>query len=509
MARLTSCAGIVAVCLLCVTLQRAPLVWIDEVYFASAARSVAGGGDGIPDIEPASNASFPLPLLYGPVFFWLEGQVVARMGASPFSGRVVSLAGAILTGVAAGVLTQLLTGSPAWAMAAFAAIMLSPEIGTTSGNGRMDTLALALELSGLVAFVWAAAQIRRAVPGGLVAGALWAMAVLTTERTFPFGAAVAGVTLTALAWGKPFDRKALLTSSLLAGGIVLLAITLWAQHWALSPVDWLRRVVAGNQDSEMLAVGLWKFWAPGLTYMLTPVLLAPALLIALLGTSKDSRPQLGPARFVLAIGAVAAALIMATTNAVFLRGVYFVPLLLIATLSLGCFLREDTRRMFLRLGVCGLLLFAGVRAVKTIGIFETWSARSPEQFARLIGEHVPPRSTIVGYDEFYFYAVSAHGSTFRSFRSWEIESPSLRAAWEDRIRRPAVADPQADFLLWPDDPRWPMPESLTCAAVSPVARYDAPSSRSWLDRLIVPGGLAALRRYPSTVLYRVPDGCRI
>jgi hypothetical protein len=512
-ARSTCIAGLAAVCLLCVTLQRTPLVWLDEVYFVSAARSFAAGGDGVPAIEPASRANFPLPLLYGPVFFWLEGQIVTRFGASPLTGRLLPLSGAIFTGLAAAALTQILTQSPAWAMIAFGIVMLSPEIGSAASNGRMDTLALALELAGMAAFLWAVTRPARALPGGLVAGALWGAAALTTQRAFPFGVAVAAVTTVALVAGKPFDRRPLLLTSAVVSVVVLAAVSLWAHRWNVGPFDWLLRVAGANGGNSMVVIGLSKQWDVSVTNVLTSALLAPAAAIALFGAAKRESPASGHSRFVLGIGVLAAALAIAMTNRVFLRSIYFVLLPLVATLGLGSALDDGrARRWFLGLGAFGLLLFIGVRAVKTFDTFDTWNGRSPAAFDRLVADHVPAGSTVVGYDEFYLYAVLGHGSSFRSHQKdlWADEFAPMLAAWSDRLHRTPDADVRADFLLWPDGPLWTVPEHLACASRFPVARYDAPPVRSLLDR--VPGyrSLASpLRLYPSTVLYRVPAGCTI
>ncbi len=512
-ARSTCAAGLVAVCLLCVTLQRTPLVWFDEVYFVSAARSVAAGGEGIPDIEPASNVNFPLPLLYGPVFFWLEGQIVTRFGPSPLTGRILPLAGAVLTGIAAALLAQVLTRSAAWAMIAFGVVILSPEIGIAASNVRMDSLTLALELSGMSAFMWGVTRPGRTVPGGIIAGAFWGAAILTTQRAFPFGIAVAAVTAAALLIGKPFDRKRLLFAAAIVGAVVLAAVSLWARHWSVTPFEWLRRVTGANGANPMVAIGLSKEWDVGLTNVLTSALLAPLAAIASFGAMRRDSQAAGSSRFALAIGVLAAALMIVTTNRVFLRSIYLVLLPVVATLSLGSGLEDGrARRAFLRLGAVCLLLFIGVRAVKTFDTFDTWNARSPAAFDRLVADHVPRGSTVVGYDEFYLYAVLSQGSSFRSYQRdlWGDEFAPMLAAWSDRLRPSPHADATADFLLWPDGAPWTMPEYLACASRWPVARYDAPPARSLLDR--VPGyrRLASpLRLYPSTVLYRVPAGCSI
>lgn len=510
-ALVASVTGVACIAVMLVTLTRAPLVWVDEVYFVSAARDVAAGGRGTPDIEPASDVSFPFMFLHGPVFFWLEGQIVSRFGASPVTGRAVSFAGALLAGVAAAGLVLVLTGSAAWAAIAFAALMLSPEIGSSAPNARMDTLALSLELAGMAAFVSAAGRTSRAIPLGLLAGAIWGTAMLTTARTFPFAAAVAAIAAAALVIGRPFDRRTLLIVCAAVAVAGVAVISLWTYRWQLSPIAWAWRVVGASSTNDMISLGLRKKWAVSVPNVLTSVVVFPLAAIVL-----RSRTALGTragySRFVLACGVCAAVLYIAPGNDVFLRSIHFAILPILGVIGLGSALEDGTGpRLFVAVGVAGLLLFAGLRAVRTADVVETWNARSPHAFDRLVADHVPAGSVVVGYDEFYYYAVVNAGATFRSYRvdPWAYETGRLRTVWADAIHRSRVMDAKPDFLIWPDDEHWPMPPSLHCATAAPIARYDAPQIASILDRVPFLTSLAYLRRYPSTTLYRVPIGCEV
>ena len=511
MARLTGAAGVVAACLIAVTLQRAPLVWVDEVYFASAARSMASGGDGTPTVEPASAVSFPFPLLHGPIFFWLDGVALNWIGMSPAGGRFVSFAGALLTALAGAALVGLLTGSRPWALASFGMIMLTPEIGSAAANARMDTLAVGLEMSGLLAFVWGLSRPRRAALGGALAGVCWGAAMLTTTRAFPFGMAMTAAAAVALIRGRPFDRKALAAACAMTALLVASGLTAWSWQLGITPIDWSHRTFAAAQGTQNVAVSLGKSWSVSVTNVLTTALVVPALLALIAGPRRE-RATGGAIPFLLGAAILTATFPAIVGNDVFLRSIHFSLFLMVAAIGATGVLPDGARRRALvRWGACGILLMAGVRVIKTVDVFETWALRSPTAFDPLVTTHVPSGSVVVGYDEFYYYAVERNGSRFRSFRfdPWDYSTSALLAAWADRIHRQQAIPAQADFLLWPDDPHWPMPEKVQCARPFPVSRYDAGMSRSLLDRVPGLAGLGYLRRYPNTVLYRVPLGCVI
>lgn len=503
-------AGLLASALIALTLTRAPLVGIDEVYMASAALSIGQGGDGTPTIIPPSDTTFPFPLLHGPVFFWLDAAALKVAGANPAGGRLVSAVFAVLTAVAGMALVGVLTRSRTWALAAFGVMMLTPEISSNAGNGRMDTLAVCLELAGLAAFVWAATERPGAWWAAGAAGLCWSAAILTTTRTFPFMIVTGAAVATAGFAGRPFRRAALLPVCGIVVVPIVMGVTLWGAHWGVSPLEWFVRTMKGSTGTSRIMIAGDKAWSFSVANALGPLVLVPLVPLVAVTIVQRGVSRYATHVFVLTIALLTTALTMTVVTDVLHRGLHFTA---IATTALIAGVAIDSngwiRRLMMGWAFCGLLLFAAVRVAKTADVLETWDARSPHVFDAMLRDHVPVGSTVVGYDQFYLYAVMQRGATFQTFqlKAWALETRAFQNAWSDRISQHASPQVQADFLIWPDDPHFPLPDRFACVRPFVEARYDPPEEHSMLDRMPTMGGFAYLRRYPSTILYRVPSGC--
>src|ERR1700722_19045167 len=166
-------------------IERAPIPSLDEIYIVSVANTVGLGPDHAPRLVPPAEWVDNYDKLYGPAFFFAEGTVLRLFGLSPLTGRIIGWAGAVMLCAATVWIVMVVGGSAEFAAIAFAVTAWAPDLSLISRNGRMDSMAIGLELAGLASLMSAWRAPRRAIPWGLAAGVFWALAILTTPRTLP------------------------------------------------------------------------------------------------------------------------------------------------------------------------------------------------------------------------------------------------------------------------------------------------------------------------------------
>lgn len=525
MTRLESAAivGLVALAALtaalaAVAIERSPLVWGDETYLASAAYSVSTGGDGVPTLLAPGSWNRPFPKAYGPLFFTLGSWTMRGAGIRPVSVRALSLAGALLVSASAFALVRAFGGTLLWASFAAAMLWLSPEIGSSATNGRMDTLAVGFEVLGLAVSLIAAGSPsrRRSALLTLATGAAWACAALCTPRTYPFFFA-AGM-LGTVTWivRKPERRIAVVWGVALA--IVAGAIACWLAAYGTTPREWIGLLTAGVTTDQFngIVAAPRREWGISAKTALTPFIAVAAIVFVWAFGAKRwsvrARPGLEAAVWLTIVHAALYAIIF---NYAFFAGIYFSQLLLAVALAVSGSggLTPQRRAALVAVWLCVATLCLAARTLKLVEAAATWQGRDPAPLEQFVRDHVPPGSLVFGLHPVYFYAVTRSGSLYRSFATEPYPGsptigrrpPGARSTTEQL--RPGVLAAER-YLLWPiDEPLFPY--EFACARPG-IARFEPPASRAnAITRLSWFARYAYLHTYPETVLYRLPAACHV
>jgi hypothetical protein len=146
----------------------------------------------------------------------------------------------------------------------------------------------------------------------------------------------------------------------------------------------------------------------------------------------------------------------------------------------------------------------GVRFAKYAIVTTSWDDRDPEVIEHFVATNVPLGSDVIGPQTHYFFAVEGAGSNYLTFspRSWAdwTRVATIPSNVQPRIARPAAQR----FVLWPDDDG--LPDGLTCAHDSVVARYVPPSQATRQQSIELPYS-SDVPGYPAATLYRLPPEC--
>jgi len=477
---------------------------------ASAADSIAQGGNGVPTALPPGPWYAPFPYVYGPVFFYLSGIFIRLLGLSATSVRLACVVGAGVLAISSALLVRAAGGSARWSVLACAVMTLTPEVGTIATNGRMDALAIAMEIAGMAAgaAAFGAGDRRSGGSLGAAAGAFWLLAMLTSPRALPLlgGVAVGGVWLL-------IDRRSralALTVTISAAAVFLAGGLLWLHHMGVTPVEWALTYLRSSRSDpqNVLLRGQARVWGLDARNTLTPAVIIAAAGLLLLWRQRRSLP---PAVIALLVACLVNVGVMFTVaNHVFISSSYFVlPLfavVLTATVIVG---RSPGRsRIALSFWLAVAALLGAARVVKYIEVVQTWRDRDPAPLQQFVQRSVPPGSLVFGYDQYYYYAVQHAGSTFRSWTPTPFPPVAFGRPSGISVEgepSPALADRR--FLLWPvKGLPGPVPASFACATPHVVARFSISDAQATgVER--IGGFIPALHGYPDTVLYRLPADC--
>jgi hypothetical protein len=515
--------GAITIVISLAVIERAPMPWLDEVYLVSVSNTVAQGPARAARLVPPPEWVADYEKIYGPVFFHTEAAAIRAFGLSPFSGRITGWAGSVLLALSTIWLILIVGGTTEMAAIAFALVALTPEFSVIARNGRMDSMAIGFEFAGMACLLAALGRPRRAIPWGLVAGGCWAMAVLSTPRTLPF---LAGLAVAApLLIEDRETRGSFLQAIACLYGVVFAGLYLWSHHLGITVIGWFFWLWDRVKDDayNIVLPGRRRYWELSVQNAATPL----AVLLAALGIAFYARrihPRLGG---VLALGAPSRRrmrfwyLVLATsfnalfylvvTNYVFGMSQYFVlPMLIVMLMATSVLLRAQPNlgRPMFAFWLMVALAFGGIRGLKYIEIWQTWDMRDPKRMQQFVEQWVPKQSIVFGDDQYYFYAVEAAGSVYRTFNVLNSGVDQMKNA-EPR-KQTVLPVVENSFLLWPvGDPGVTFPGWFNCAKDHVVARFESTAEPSGVERLLPFAFSSYLHGYPTTILYRVPPGCPI
>ena len=498
--------SIAAVAGFAVTLDRIPISVSDGPFYASIARSVQLHNEGMPTIldqpDPFDHTKF-----YGPVFFRVVAVAFQLFGFSDRVFRAVSLLGALLIALGGLAMAAAFGGDRnrrAWVVVL---LLLSPELGLTATLGRMDPLAVGLEILGLAVFTRGLARPGRPWLHGLGASTLFAAAALTTPRTYPFLLAVLVAIIAVLPHLSGDDSRSARRQAAIAVATFLAIGLGWTIVAVNGPLYWFRMMayVATHEDTDVALIGprfpIFTWWRA-----MTLAFVVPASLVAA-RQLRGWAPAQSAAAFALVAGWTTLVITFTVFNYMFVFGTYAVLPLFAVALAVPISPSVLTRRTLALAAVVALCAFGGLRAAKYARGAATWTGRDPEPLRAFIASHVPAGSTVVGMEQMYYFAVERAGSRYLtsdtvSWADWTRWIPAIE-------HRPpgAVRMPRGDFLVWPapGERYYEFPSYLECARSHRVATFRPPPP-DWPSLLMFSNDDHVVD-YPESDLFRLSEAC--
>ena len=506
-ARIWAASAVVVVSLL-LTLTRLPTSHADGPFYASIVRGAHYGAYGVPaSLQPDSPTAINHIRFYGPVYFTLVDLSFRLFGISAWSYRVVSLIGGLLAAAGGVWICKVLGGGPERRAWTWALLLLTPEIGTASSSGRMDSLAVGIELWGLAIFLDGLVRRRRPALYGAASAVLLCAAVLTTPRTFPF---MFGFAL-ALAFVLPGEIRrapAVARQAAITIGVGVALILTWTIVSSGSPQRWFRLMatVATREDSDVAILptaghrDLMFVWWQSITLAFS---IAGGVIAAVL--FRRDRSERGIAvTFGLVATWTALVVTMTLFNFTFLFGIYSVIPLTALVIAVPVPLSALRRRGAALAAVMLFGLLAGVRVAKVTHAAITWDGRDLGRVDAFIARNVPPGSRVLGPGHDYVLSVERAGSRYLA-----VPQVSLAdwARWM-QIVEPRELHPSpltGDFLLWRASDGQP-PRALACPGELVDTYEPPPPTLPSLEWVVDDDPFAA---YPKLHLYALNGRCGV
>ncbi|HLV87209.1 MAG TPA: hypothetical protein VKV39_09560 [Candidatus Sulfotelmatobacter sp.] len=488
-------------------LPRSPLPWLDEILLSSTCSSILRGGPTVPTVMGAFPHTSRMDLFYGPVGFFLGCWDMELLGLSLAGWRVIGFLGAVGAVFSSAWVSRRLDRS--WVAAACSAmfVALSQGMGARATCGRLDTVTVTLEMLSLASALCAMrAQVSRwtATVYGAAAGILCGTAALSTPRAFPF---VLGLGL-AVALEMVLKRsEESIFRGLIIGAFALFPVWLWTYRQGLSPLSWLRYILATSKGDKLssspMLHGSWHLLDEPLIPLLSGFLVILLTILVLGWTvcrSRERDDDFGEVRFASIVVVTNYAATFLTIARFWDYEIFVVPLVLpVLVAATVKMMRGSGSRsfQFLMTGswLVVLVFLLGVRTGKIVGWMASYSERDPRPLQTFVTEKVPRNSYVFGPEDNYFYAVESAGSHYRFVR------PTLTAGlvspldqlpdWQDLVKTGETV-----YLIWPTGST--LPHGLGGATLRLEQSISfKPKKQSWWSRFGWASG------YPATSLYRV------
>jgi hypothetical protein len=406
-------------------LDRTPIPWIDEVLWASTSLSVMNGQEAKPSVLDAFPGTGRFDLFYGPVGIYLGAWWMKIAGVSAWNWRMLSFGGGVSIVVMTALLARAVGGSHVLATTAACLVGFSTSMGSSLNSGRLDTVSIAFELAALLLLVLAMQQpLSRGWLYSGAAGIAMAAAALSTPRALTFCLGLVAGALALLILG---FRKKVLDSFLPAAIVTGAAVWLWTHYLGLSPITWLQylgRVSKGDRGNvSPILGGSWgSKEALYLPELAAPVLFAfLAICLCRIWTNEHEngsqiRRRIGLV-FLLIVGLANMLLSIVLLSRALNYQLFFKVPVLIGLLVLSAVLLEttnltNTRRLVIGSWLVFAVLAIGLRAAKIAELSLSWRGRNATPILAFVKEHVPPKSTVLGSEPCYFWAVQDSGSRY-------------------------------------------------------------------------------------------------
>jgi len=500
---------------LLIILPRSPLPWFDEIFMESTALSIVRGHGPVPTVLGAFSGIKSLSLFFGPVALAVGAADVRLFGISIIAWRSIGWLGVVAVALLASWLTRNLAGAYAGAVTA---ILVAFSQGTGRAvSGRLDSLAVALEVASLACAVAGlpceSSSRNRARLYTMLSGVFCGLAILSTPRAFPFPVSLF-LAFGAEALCNKEQRKKILSQMLQVAAVIGALILAWTTFEGTNPLGWLRFILSVSHGDpgnvSPLLGGHWHLFdsplleqANGLGFLLVLLMLLISATAArrTANATDSATPGL---RFALVAGLACYGVTFVLISRFWDYDIFLVPLLLPAAIALtGNIWRRPGRRSYRFVALIGAwVLWATVclfvRGGKLLVSAASYQSSDPSPMEKFVAQHVPPGSIVFGPLHDYFYAVENAGSRFLYPRPWiapgfSREVANERPPWGEMLRANRV------YVIWPAGSR--VPEELTPNCLELVGRFEPQENHGrWSRRW---SAIGQDRGYPPTLIFRV------
>lgn len=449
-----------------ITLDKSPLPWFDETFFASIAHQWSLTGHFTPQV-----AIFQEVKLYGPIYFWLTGSSFKLLGFSAFSFRLVNLISGIGVVWVSGLIIKQITKNSKpndqtsanrvllkwwWVL-----LLTDPLFYLVLHEGRMDLMALFWALSSiyvLLPFLTKTQTQGKLVTRFILSGFLVVLAALTTPRVsfifVPFSML--------LLWH--CRRKFYL---FIVWGVTIVGLyAIWV-FTAFGSINALIAYYTGNNPFANISM-TEKFvggfgYIPRQSYPLIASAILGFLMVILQKTIKIFHPFVWIA--LASIGLFYPLIHDYGQYSVFIIPFYY--FFIFYGLSIKAL---HFKNLMLYPLIFLLIINVGYFTLKNMQVLASWEQRKPTSVTKFIQKHIPKGARVVG-EPMYFYAVTQAGSQYQYMDLYEtLETREARQRQKFKYQ----------YLIVTDHIKWRKPavvkHYMQNAQLKELARLSTPSS---------------------------------
>ena len=379
------------------TLSISPIVWYDEVFFASMTHSFAEGNGLALELDNGS----PF-YIYGPVYFLFTYISTQIGGFSIFSFRIVNL---LFSFGCVGVLWMIMKIKKNSSIAKYvvAALFMTDVLFISNGHsGRMEFVALFFVL--LAYYYW----VKNLNLGYIGIAVSLSLAVMTTPRCVMIAFPLALYYFCKLVK----DRNWLKTGVYVSIPILLYLIWIYASYGSIDTfIAYFTKSNDVSQNASLTERFIGgNFYVPKWNYPLL-ILFLLSMVIAVW------RKQLS--KISLYILPIALFYILVYDTGLY--SVYILPFFLLAIISVYTALSEKDRwikkTFHVAISIC-LLINLSIFSYKSVALLATAKSRDYSLVESWLNKRIPENSRVVGSCE-YYYACIRHSCSFKKlFRDY-------------------------------------------------------------------------------------------
>lgn len=449
-----------------ITLDKSPLPWFDETFFASIAHQWSLNGNLTPQV-----AIFQEVKLYGPIYFWLTGISFKLLGFSIFSFRLVNLLSGIgVVWMSGLIIKQITTNSKTngqtlasktllkwwWVL-----LLTDPLFYLVLHEGRMDLMTLFWALSSiyvLLPFLTKTQNQDKLIGRFILSGFLVTVAALTTPRVgfifVPFSML--------LLWR--CRRKFYL---FIIWGITIVGLyAIWV-FTAFGNIDTFIAYYTGNNpfaNISMTAQYLGGFgYIPRQSYPLIISAILGLIVIILQKPVKILHPYVWIA--LVSIGLFYPLIHDYGQYSIFIIPFYYFFIFYGLSIKVLHF-----KNLMLYPLLFLLVLNVGYFTLKNLQVLASWEQRKPATATQFIQKHIHKGARVVG-EPMYFYAVHQVGGQYQYMDLYEtLEAREARQRQKFKYQ----------YLIVTDHLRWRKPQIvkyyIQTAKLQEIARLKTPPS---------------------------------
>ncbi len=381
------------------SLNKSPYPWFDETFMVSIAKDWAEHGTFRAQIADTAFRGTEV-LIYGPVYFIVNGAIFKLFGITVFNARIVCLLAYFASVFVGWKILQRLQLSIAAQLVWIIGILTEPNLSVLAHQGRMETLVILFLFLSFYFLIKAPKN----NPSIILSGLFFGLAALTSPRigfiVVPYGCFIICQT-------RSFWKSALWISP------VVIFYGCWI-FYAFGSIDSFIKYYTvpkswdDMHNSSFIFNQLW--------YVTKNEIILLTITLLLIVTRFFKRPDnQNSSTFVwLLIGAIVSYFILINN-----WGPYMAYSLVLLYLLIACLSEDLLKYPWITLALSFLLLFNLAFYVgKTALITASWNKRNPAKAKAFFQTHIPTGAKVVG-DPVLYYIAQESGNSYEYFEHYE------------------------------------------------------------------------------------------